>query len=672
MKRPKVFLTGGEGIGWAVDEDLRLARNAMEGFVDFVSFPEAEIIHCAWWEGLMLLNPEDLQGRTIICQVPGEPFRYLGVPRHRHVVPLVDLWVTRTSQAHDQFNSMGIASHKIPYLVDTNLFFQIDRTDATLREMKSRVNIPRDAYVIGSFARDSEGSDLLAPKLVKGPDIFLQIVRQLISKGANIHVLLAGPRRHWLRSQLQRYAIPHSFFGSPQSDDDLETNFLPRSELNLLYHLLDLYIVSSRSEGGPHAILEAAAAGCKIISTDVGMARDVLQPACIYPSVPDAVRIIEGDIDDDHLRASTDKHISTIRERHTAQKAAPLFARLYEDIQTLEQGQVTRAPKGIPQGKSPSSRMARVAHRGTDAMITIGLWHKFFAPPYGGGNQFMMALRKALIRKGIDVRENELSPEIDAYVLNAIHFDVDRFLEFSRSNRINVIHRIDGPIHLIRGFDREKDELCYELNASFASATVLQSAWTYQRIVEFGYQPVSPTIIHNAVDGDIFHAMGRAPFSTNRKIRLISTSWSNNPRKGGPMYKWIDQNIDRDRFEYTFVGNVSEPLEHARCIPPVSSEELADVLRQHDIYITASRNDPCSNALIEALACGLPALYLNDGGHPELVCSGGLPFHSSDDFLPALRLLTDNYETFQKLITVSRLDDVAEKYLALARDVTSS
>jgi glycosyltransferase involved in cell wall biosynthesis len=134
------------------------------------------------------------------------------------------------------------------------------------------------------------------------------------------------------------------------------------------------------------------------------------------------------------------------------------------------------------------------------------------------------------------------------------------------------------------------------------------------------------------------------------------------------MYKWIEQNIDWDTYEYTFVGNISEPLERARSIPPVSSEQLADILRHHDIYITASQNDPCSNALIEAMACGLPALYLNDGGHPELVGQGGLPFHSQDDFLPALQLLTENYETFQQLITVSNLDDLAEKYLVLAEE----
>jgi len=309
------------------------------------------------------------------------------------------------------------------------------------------------------------------------------------------------------------------------------------------------------------------------------------------------------------------------------------------------------------------------AGKSDDKTLTIGLWHNFFKPPYGGGNQFMMALRKGLNGLGVKTRENEITPEIDAYILNSVQFDVDLFLTYQRDHILNVIHRIDGPIYLIRGFDREKDELCFDLNNRFASATVLQSEWTYQRIIEMGYHPVKPVIIHNAVDGDIFHPQGRVPFDRDRKVRLISTSWSNNPRKGGPVYKWIDEHLDWERFEYSFVGNVSEDFRRIRRIPPVPSEDLAEMLRAHDIFITASRNDPCSNALIEALACGLPALYMNDGGHPELVEMGGLPFTREEEILGQLDALVENYETFQNLIAVPSLESVAEKYLAVAEEI---
>jgi glycosyltransferase involved in cell wall biosynthesis len=95
---------------------------------------------------------------------------------------------------------------------------------------------------------------------------------------------------------------------------------------------------------------------------------------------------------------------------------------------------------------------------------------------------------------------------------------------------------------------------------------------------------------------------------------------------------------------------------------------LAEILRNNDVYITASRNDPCSNALIEAMACGLPALYLNDGGHPELVGSGGLPFEDEEEILPQLETLVEQYESFQRLIAVPRMEDVADKYLTLVRE----
>ena len=283
----------------------------------------------------------------------------------------------------------------------------------------------------------------------------------------------------------------------------------------------------------------------------------------------------------------------------------------------------------------------------------------------------MLALRKALEQRGITVMENQLRDDVDVYLLNSVHFDVDRFLEFTQRHRLRVVHRIDGPIHLIRGFDREKDELCFELNKRFASATVLQSTWTYQRIAEMSYQPVKPVIIRNAVDADIFHPLGRISFDPSRKIRLIATSWSNNARKGGPVYKWLEERLDWDRFEFTFVGNMSVPFERIRTMPAVPSEQLGELLRQHDIYLTASENDPCSNAVIEALACGLPVLYRNDGGHPELVGYGGLPFNEVEELLPQLDTIANNYELFQRLIVVPTIDDVTEKYLTLLKEAAA-
>ena len=54
------------------------------------------------------------------------------------------------------------------------------------------------------------------------------------------------------------------------------------SELNELYNCLDLYIVASRVEGGPQSILEATLTKTPIISTDVGLAKEILHPDSIF------------------------------------------------------------------------------------------------------------------------------------------------------------------------------------------------------------------------------------------------------------------------------------------------------------------------------------------------------------------------------------------------------
>ena len=298
--------------------------------------------------------------------------------------------------------------------------------------------------------------------------------------------------------------------------------------------------------------------------------------------------------------------------------------------------------------------------------MTVALWHEFHRPPYGGGNQFMIALRRGLRERNIRVVENT-ERGADVHLLQSLWFDTDRFLRVAATSGTPVVHRIDGPIELIRGTDREKDEFVFKINRDIATVTIMQSAWCHARTVALGYRPVNPVIIRNASDPSIFRARP-ATLDRRRKTRLIATSWSPNPRKGGHVYKWLDRHLDWSRFEFTFVGRVSEQFDRIQVIPPVGSSELAALLHEHDIYVTASENDPCSNALIEALTCGLPALYKNDGGHPELVGFGGLPFDDPEQIPSRLDALIENYEMFQALIAAPTLDSVVDDYIATMQE----
>lgn len=702
MPKLKVTLIGGDNTNWALDNDLALTKQALKDIVTFVDITSCDVIHSVSWLDILNVPENLLASKRVVCHIPGEPFRYLMLPHASEAFKWVDKWVAQSTQAQTEMAQLNVRSHLIPYAIDTNTFFYLPKNNAELISFKKKWSIPEDKYIISNFHRDTEGYDLTSPKLVKGPDVFVEIVRTLVTRGYNIHILLAGPRRFWIREQLDRLNIPYTFIGTLLNNcDDYSKNTLTQSTLNLLYNLSDLYLVSSRSEGGPRSILEAAATKCKIVSSNVGLAPDVLSSKCIYQTPDKAIDIISKDIETNYLANTLNLQYQRIKSEHRPEVTRQLFQKLYDQIAKTPQKTLSINSTPTPKRFYPllkqstfmlqHNRFGRFWRRYLKPIfgsgrrylewmkiflsrqpsdLTISLWHKFMKPPYGGGNQFMLGLRKALQAKNITVVENQLHPSVNVYLLNAIHFDVEAFVRFSQHHKLNIVHRIDGPIQLIRGYDQEKDELTYALNQRFASATVIQSFWTYQRIIELGYHPVNPIVIHNGVDTDIFHPIGRISFNKNRKIRLISSSWSDNPRKGGPIYKWIEEHLDWERFEYTFVGRASEKFERIHQIPPVPSEELADILRHHDIYITASRSDPCSNALIEALACGLPALYFNDGGHPELVGFGGLPFNNEAEIMPQLDILIENYELFQNLIVISSMDEVAKKYLDLFKQIS--
>jgi len=456
MNKPKVYLTGGDNMNWALDDDLRMTRHAIQELVEFTSIKECDVVHSMWWAELAEIPIDLLMGKRVICHVPGEPFRYLKRPTFSPMMHKVGLWIAQNRQAVTQLNELAVANHYIPYAVNADLFHPLPRTDPQVAAMRRKWSIPNDHYLIINFHRDTEGNDLTAPKLVKGPDIFAEIVHLLIQRQQKIHVVLAGPRRFWLRRQLDELKVPYTYIGKVmEGQDDINTNILPQDKLNLLYNLGDLYIVSSRSEGGPRSILEAALAQCKMISTPVGMAPELLQPDCLYRTPMEAANLIEADIASNRLGQTVDVHRQRAVENHLPSSVMGLFREIYRDVEALPiyQGLQRQRPqytetqlrpaeprvtklaarlrhnstitkiwrKGFKPWLGRGSRYLAMANRlaqPNDTKLTVSLWHKFYEPPHGGGNQFMLALEKLFAQENVAVLHNQLHEDIDAYLLN--------------------------------------------------------------------------------------------------------------------------------------------------------------------------------------------------------------------------------------------------------------
>jgi glycosyltransferase involved in cell wall biosynthesis len=294
----------------------------------------------------------------------------------------------------------------------------------------------------------------------------------------------------------------------------------------------------------------------------------------------------------------------------------------------------------------------------------LALFHEFAPSPSGGGHQFLRALVGELERRGLDVELNRLSAGTRACLVNSFNFDAARLRRFARSD-VRTVHRVDGPIGVYRGYDDGTDGAIVSLNAELADATILQSRYSLDEHRKLGLALRSPVVVPNTVDPAIFRPPPTRSPLTGRKVRLIATSWSDNARKGAGTLAWLDAHLDFDRYELTFVGRAPAGFERVNVLGPVASDEVARILGEHDVYLAPSRDDPCSNALLEALACGLPAAYLDSGGHPELVGEGGLPFREDAELPELLDRLVAELEERRAAIRIPSLAEVADRYLAV-------
>lgn len=155
--------------------------------------------------------------------------------------------------------------HRIPIGIDLAAFPAGGATAQTAA--RAEIGLPETAFVVGSFQKDGVGwGDGVEPKLIKGPDVLVAALERLHELAPELFVLLTGPARGYVRRELDRLGIPyrHLVAGS-------------RAELARAYHALDVYLVTSRQEGGPKAVLESMATGVPLVTTRVGQAPDLVE-----------------------------------------------------------------------------------------------------------------------------------------------------------------------------------------------------------------------------------------------------------------------------------------------------------------------------------------------------------------------------------------------------------
>jgi len=217
-----------------------------------------------------------------------------------------------------------------------------------------------------------------------------------------------------------------------------------------------------------------------------------------------------------------------------------------------------------------------------------------------------------------------------------------------------------------------------------AAALVACSEGLKNRALQF-LPSVSIDVIPNGVELDRFH-----PAETTKKTDLLNllTVGRLSPTKRVEMLIDAVQILHKAgcNVHFTIVGggamadqlrqtvsqkNLSGVIDVAGRI---DSEKMPQLYRRHAIYVSASMQEGMSNAMLEAMASGLPIITTKCEGVEELIADNGIVVGDAkaEAIAEAIRTLADDRKTYKRMSTAARKQaekfswkSVAEQYLAL-------
>jgi glycosyltransferase involved in cell wall biosynthesis len=273
------LFVAGDDSGWSIDDDARRLTAAARRLGYEVAPPswaafaggQSVFVHDhfgalrpRWVKSSHRLGLSYFHGRP---GTPGHPEFDAALERLRRYAGRVDRIQVTHAEMHELVANAGVEETKIfriPIGVELSRF-PLGDPDARAAA-RARAGLPSSGFVVGSFQKDGVGwADGVEPKLIKGPDVLVATLERVHRAIPELVVLLTGPARGYVRRELKQRGIPHEHLLLPSRDD-----------LAQAYHALDVYLVTSRQEGGPKATFEATAAGIPLVTTRVGQAQELL------------------------------------------------------------------------------------------------------------------------------------------------------------------------------------------------------------------------------------------------------------------------------------------------------------------------------------------------------------------------------------------------------------
>ncbi len=263
----------------------------------------------------------------------------------------------------------------------------------------------------------------------------------------------------------------------------------------------------------------------------------------------------------------------------------------------------------------------------------------------GGMISFQSKLEAGLIQRGIEVAYDVEGGTFDSLLVvgGTRQFGL---LRDAHQRGIPVLQRLDGInwIHRkrntgVRHFLRAEaaNWILARIRKVWASSIVYQSQFVVEWWEErYGPTPVPYSVVHNGVDLDLYSPDGPHQRPDDHiRVLVVEGSLSGGYELGLDHAIAFSEHLEKhlkQRVELMIVGRADEatqlavnqrtsiPLRWAGLVP---MEKIPELDRSAHLFFAADIHPACPNAVIEALACGLPVVAFDTGALRELVPSDG-------------------------------------------------
>ncbi len=203
------------------------------------------------------------------------PLRFLLTPLVRKIAKVVMTTGTEIGRQHPGLGK--IQDRVVPFFppVDTGLFKPNRSRRARARQ---ELNIPEDALLVGTVGNQN---------WQKGHDYFVDTALRVYERHPHLRFRILGTHTPSNADYYQKNVIQRARDYALLEEGVLD--FVePGSRVAELLPALDIFLLTSRAEGVPTAILEAMSCGIPVVATDVGSVKEVVEEGITGFVIPPA------------------------------------------------------------------------------------------------------------------------------------------------------------------------------------------------------------------------------------------------------------------------------------------------------------------------------------------------------------------------------------------------